>query len=111
MYRTNAWEQYSGEERALLSAFADDYRSFLDSAKTEREAADEAERLCRAAGIGGAANETFDFYDIGFGCYIHQLVCQVAATQVRDALLEVCGGADVVNVAPVMLQHKRTVYV
>ena len=51
MYRTNAWEQYSGEERALLSAFADDYRSFLDSAKTEREAADEAERLCRAAGF------------------------------------------------------------
>ena len=34
MYRKNAWEQYSGEERALLGAFADDYRSFLDSAKT-----------------------------------------------------------------------------
>ena len=51
MYRKNAWEQYSGEERALLGAFADDYRAFLDSAKTEREAADEAERLCRAAGF------------------------------------------------------------
>ena len=51
MYRKNAWEQYSGEERALLGAFADDYRAFLDAAKTEREAAASAEELCRSAGF------------------------------------------------------------
>ena len=51
MYRKNAWEQYSAEERAKLSAFCDAYRGFLDSAKTEREAAAEAERICRASGF------------------------------------------------------------
>ena len=51
MYRQNAWEHYSAEERARLNAFSDAYRSFLDSAKTEREAASEAERVCRAAGF------------------------------------------------------------
>ena len=51
MYRKNAWEQYSAEERARLSAFSDAYRAFLDNAKTEREAAAEAERICRAAGF------------------------------------------------------------
>ena len=51
MYRKNAWEQYGGEERARLGAFADDYRAFLDGAKTEREAAASAEALCRAAGF------------------------------------------------------------
>ena len=51
MYRKNAWEHYSAEERARLSAFSDAYRAFLDNAKTEREAAAEAERICRAAGF------------------------------------------------------------
>ncbi len=51
MYRQNAWEHYSAEERAKLAAFADAYRAFLDNAKTEREAASEAERFCRAAGF------------------------------------------------------------
>ena len=51
MYRKNAWEQYSAEERARLAAFSDAYRGFLDNAKTEREAAAEAERICRAAGF------------------------------------------------------------
>ena len=39
MYRKNAWENYDGEERARLGAFADAYRAFLDRSKTEREAA------------------------------------------------------------------------
>ena len=51
MFRKNAWEQYSAEERARLFAFSDAYRAFLDNAKTEREAAAEAERICRAAGF------------------------------------------------------------
>ena len=51
MYKKNAWERYSAEERARLNAFADDYRAFLDSAKTEREATAEAERICREAGF------------------------------------------------------------
>ena len=51
MYRKNAWERYSAEERARLAAFSDAYRAFLDNAKTEREAAAEAERICRAAGF------------------------------------------------------------
>ena len=51
MYRKNAWEQYSAEERARLYAFADAYRTYLDNAKTEREAASEAERICRDAGF------------------------------------------------------------
>ena len=51
MYKQNAWEHYSAEERARLAAFADAYRGFLDNAKTEREAAAEAERICRAAGF------------------------------------------------------------
>ena len=51
MYRKNAWAQYSAEERAQLSEFSDAYRGFLDNAKTEREAAAEAERICRASGF------------------------------------------------------------
>ena len=51
MYRKNAWEYYDEVERARLGAFADDYRAYLDGAKTEREAASAAERLCRAAGF------------------------------------------------------------
>ena len=51
MYRKNAWEHYDAEERACLGAFADDYRAFLDGAKTEREAAASAEAICRAAGF------------------------------------------------------------
>ncbi|MBQ8110299.1 MAG: aminopeptidase [Clostridia bacterium] len=51
MYRKNAWEQYTVEDRARLAAFADDYRAFLDAAKTEREAADCAQRLCVEAGF------------------------------------------------------------
>ena len=51
MYRKNAWEHYSAEERARLSEFADAYRGFLDNAKTEREAAAEAESICRVAGF------------------------------------------------------------
>ena len=51
MYRKNAWENYDGEERARLGAFADAYRAFLDRSKTEREAAASAERVCRAAGF------------------------------------------------------------
>ena len=51
MYRKNAWEHYEGTERARLEDFADGYRAFLDSAKTEREAADAGEAICKAAGF------------------------------------------------------------
>ena len=51
MYRKNAWAQYAAEERARLNAFSDAYRGFLDNAKTEREAAAEAERICRSSGF------------------------------------------------------------
>ena len=51
MYRKIAWKQYDDDARARLSAFADEYRAFLDEAKTEREAAQEAERICQAAGF------------------------------------------------------------
>ncbi len=36
MYRKNAWENYDGEERARLGAFADAYRAFLDRSAGRR---------------------------------------------------------------------------
>ena len=46
MYRKNAWEHYEGTERARLEDFAEGYRAFLDSAKTEvEEKLAEIERL------------------------------------------------------------------
>ena len=51
MFRKNAWTRYDDAERGRLNAFAAGYRGYLDSAKTEREAADAAERLCVEAGF------------------------------------------------------------
>lgn len=51
MYRKNAWKNYDEAERAKLNAFAEAYKAYLDSAKTEREAATAAERIAVAAGF------------------------------------------------------------
>ena len=51
MVRENAWKHYTADERAKAMAFAEQYRRFLSAAKTEREASDEAEARCAAAGF------------------------------------------------------------
>ena len=51
MYRKNAWNGYDADEKAKLNAFAEDYKAFLDSAKTEREAAGAAEAIAVKAGF------------------------------------------------------------
>ena len=51
MYRKNAWKHYDAAEIERMNAFAALYRAYLDAAKTEREAADGAEKLCLAAGF------------------------------------------------------------
>ena len=47
MYRKNAWTTYGEPERAQVEQFAKGYMAYLDASKTEREAADAAEELCR----------------------------------------------------------------
>ncbi len=51
MYRKNAWKNYDAAEKARLEAFAGSYRTFLDRAKTEREAAAAAEAIAVKAGF------------------------------------------------------------
>ena len=51
MYRVNAWEQYDESGRTQLERFASDYKAWLNSAKTEREAAAASEKLCRERGF------------------------------------------------------------
>ena len=40
MKRTNVWTKYNAKQLKEMEAFADDYKNFLDNAKTEREAID-----------------------------------------------------------------------
>ena len=37
MEKKNTWETYSNKQLKEVDAFADEYRSFLDEGKTERE--------------------------------------------------------------------------
>ena len=45
------WEKYQNNDLKKLMSFNDDYRSFLDNAKTEREAVAETIRLAKKAGF------------------------------------------------------------
>ena len=47
----NGLLKISGEEMEKANAFCEDYKAYLDAAKTEREAAEEAIRLAKAAGF------------------------------------------------------------
>ncbi|BAF61085.1 aspartyl aminopeptidase [Pelotomaculum thermopropionicum SI] len=49
--RQNAWERMDGEERNQAFLFSEDYKRFLDSAKTEREAVVSALALLKEAGF------------------------------------------------------------
>ncbi|MCC8151022.1 MAG: aminopeptidase [Lachnospiraceae bacterium] len=51
MIRKNAWEKYTEEERAQVFAFAEEYRSFLSSCKTERECVTQLKAQAEAAGF------------------------------------------------------------
>ena len=51
MERKNAWNSYSGEEKEQVFAFADAYKTFISTCKTERECVTEMERRARAAGF------------------------------------------------------------
>ncbi len=51
MTRKNAWEKYTEEERAQVFAFAEEYRSFLSSCKTERECVTQLKVQAEAAGF------------------------------------------------------------
>ena len=45
------WEKYQKEDLKKVMAFADDYKNYLDHAKTEREAVNEAVSLAEKAGF------------------------------------------------------------
>ncbi|HOV80138.1 MAG TPA: aminopeptidase [Bacillota bacterium] len=49
--RRNAWDRMSGEERLLAAAFSEEYKRFLDMAKTEREAIAAALNFISGAGF------------------------------------------------------------
>ncbi|MBQ8303830.1 MAG: aminopeptidase [Clostridia bacterium] len=49
--RKNGLLKISAEEMEKANAFCEDYKAYLDAAKTEREAAEEAIRLAKAAGF------------------------------------------------------------
>ena len=51
MYRKNAWENLEANEKEQLSAFAEDYKAFLDAGKTERECVTEGIRQAKAKGF------------------------------------------------------------
>ncbi|MDO4483406.1 MAG: aminopeptidase [Clostridia bacterium] len=51
MYRENAWKKYDAEELAKLNAFAEKYKDYISTAKTERECVDESVKLAEAAGF------------------------------------------------------------
>jgi len=50
MKRKNVWTKYNAKQLKEVEAFADDYKSFLDNAKTEREAIDCIVNEIEAAG-------------------------------------------------------------
>ena len=50
MLRTNAWNTYNKTQLKAVEKFADDYKNFLDNAKTEREAIDTIVNEIEAAG-------------------------------------------------------------
>ena len=51
MNRRNAWTVYTAAQQRAVGKFADDYKSFLDSAKTEREAVETIVNAAEAAGF------------------------------------------------------------
>ena len=48
--RTNVYKKADGKELERIYSFAEDYKKFLDSAKTERDAAVTAERMAKEMG-------------------------------------------------------------
>ena len=49
--KSNVFEAKTADERAAMMAFAEDYKSWLDASKTEREAVDETVNILSAAGF------------------------------------------------------------
>lgn len=49
--RQNAWDRMGGDERALVMSFSEDYKKFLDAAKTERESVALAQVYLEGAGF------------------------------------------------------------
>jgi aspartyl aminopeptidase len=49
--KKNAYDTISEDDKKLLTAYCEDYKAFLDSAKTEREAVNQAIRLAESAGF------------------------------------------------------------
>ena len=51
------WDQVDQAERAAIFAYGDHYKTFLDRAKTEREAVVEIERQAKALGFVDLARQ------------------------------------------------------
>jgi aspartyl aminopeptidase len=49
--KKNAWDTISEEDRVLIDTYCEGYKSFLDCAKTEREAVNKAVAMAEAAGF------------------------------------------------------------
>jgi len=44
MTKENLWKNYTDEQKKIIFDFAEDYKKYLDSAKTEREFVDITEK-------------------------------------------------------------------
>ena len=49
--RKNGYDRLTMEDEAAMNSYCEDYKRFLDAAKTEREAVDEAVRLAQSRGF------------------------------------------------------------
>ncbi len=70
--RKNGYDRLTPEDEAAMQSYCEDYKKFLDAAKTEREAVDEVVRLAQAKGFvpftrGMSANPGDKFYRVNRG--------------------------------------------
>lgn len=70
--RKNGYDRLTPEDETAMQSYCEDYKKFLDAAKTEREAVDEVVRLAQAKGFvpftrGMSANPGDKFYRVNRG--------------------------------------------
>ena len=51
MTKENLWKNYTDEQKKVIFDFAEDYKKYLDSAKTEREFVDLTEKELKKNGF------------------------------------------------------------
>ena len=70
--KKNGYDRLTAEDEQDMTAYCEDYKRFLDAAKTEREAVDEAVRLAKSKGFvpfirGMSVNPGDKYYRVNRG--------------------------------------------